>query len=199
MEQKMTLYLIRHAATAGNEARRYIGATDQPLSPNGEAACLARRVPPVQAVFASPMLRCRQTASFLFAGVKPVLLDALREYDFGILEGKTHAELAHLAVYRQWVEAGGRTSLPDAEEWEAFHTRCENGFVQTVDRCVKQKVGTVAIVTHGGVIMAMLERFGVPKKGFYEWQAENLGGWVAELRPQDWVKNRRLISVEPLA
>ena len=36
----MEVILRRHAMTAGNSKKQYIGSTDQPLSPEGEKSCL---------------------------------------------------------------------------------------------------------------------------------------------------------------
>ena len=35
---KQTILLLRHGATPGNAQHKYIGATDEPLSPEGRAA-----------------------------------------------------------------------------------------------------------------------------------------------------------------
>ena len=37
--------------------------------------------------------------------------------------------------------------------------------------------GTLAIVCHGGTIMAILEAFSVPHRDFYDWQVPNGGGY----------------------
>lgn len=60
------IILVRHGKTAGNLEGRYIGSrTDEPLCEEGIHA-LEEKVregtyPPVDLVYASPMIRCRQT------------------------------------------------------------------------------------------------------------------------------------------
>lgn len=68
----MELLLLRHSITPGNLKRQYIGSTDQPLAPEGEALARKRRgeMPEIGGLWVSPMLRCRQTAALLFPGVE---------------------------------------------------------------------------------------------------------------------------------
>ena len=70
----MVVILIRHGKTAGNEEHRYIGRTDLPLSEKGRAE-LKELWPhgiAADAVFASPMRRCLETAAYLTeAGICP--------------------------------------------------------------------------------------------------------------------------------
>ena len=63
----MRVRLIRHGQTAGNRLRRYIGVTDQPLSPEGiEAANRHAKDLTLDRVYVSPLTRARQTAAILF-------------------------------------------------------------------------------------------------------------------------------------
>lgn len=66
----MKVLLLRHGETPGNRRRAYIGSTDEPLSPQGREQAQAVAVPPVERVYGSPMLRCRQTAEILFPGAE---------------------------------------------------------------------------------------------------------------------------------
>ena len=73
----MELLLIRHSITPGNLKKQYIGSTDQPLAPEGEALARERAasMPPAEALWISPMLRCRQTAAILFPNLIPTQPD----------------------------------------------------------------------------------------------------------------------------
>lgn len=101
-----TLLLVRHGATAHTAQGRFSGCTGQnpPLSPLGErqAAALARRLAAsggITAVYASPVLRARQTGQLLAGalGLPLAVDDELREVDFGQWEGRTGAQ-----VQRDW-------------------------------------------------------------------------------------------------
>ena len=56
----LDLFLVRHSITYGNTLGRYIGKrTDEPLTEDGIALVKHRYYPQVQAVFTSPLKRCR--------------------------------------------------------------------------------------------------------------------------------------------
>ena len=67
------------------------------------AACLSE----VQAVYASPMIRCTQTAGILFPGKKLNIIDELAECDFGEFENKNYQELDGNEHYQSWIDSGG--------------------------------------------------------------------------------------------
>ncbi len=190
----MELFLIRHAQTQGNLERRYIGRTDEALSDAGIASFCNMAYPAAQAVYVSPMLRCRQTARILYPMEELHPVEDLRECDFGSIEGKTHRELEHQPEYRAWVAAGGAMSPPGGEEIGLFKERCCAAFARIVERAFADGLMSVAIVTHGGVIMAILERFARPKRMFYEWQIGNLEGFAVEAEKTRW-ETRKTVTV----
>ena len=63
----MEVILVRHGITEGNKEKRFVGRLDVPLAPEGEAMAreTAPLMPPVEHLYVSPMLRCRQTADLL--------------------------------------------------------------------------------------------------------------------------------------
>ena len=65
-----TIYLFRHGQTLWNAQRRYIGSTDQSLSPEGRAVLAGRAGPPVDRLWVSPLRRCRETAAMLYPGME---------------------------------------------------------------------------------------------------------------------------------
>ena len=73
--------------TRGNLLRQYVGSQDHPLAPEGVALAERRRgeMPPIDGLWVSPMLRCRQTAEILFPGVEQRLVDALKECDLSLI------------------------------------------------------------------------------------------------------------------
>lgn len=88
------IILVRHGKTAGNLEGRYIGSrTDEPLCEEGIHA-LEEKVregtyPPVDLVYASPMIRCRQTAKILW----PKFADSLRYSMYRICRNATSVHL----------------------------------------------------------------------------------------------------------
>ena len=88
--------VLRHAPTVWNGERRLQGATDIPLSAEGEAAAKGWRLPPPADRWkrmCSPLIRARRTAE-LVQPAAPVFVDSrLREMSFGIWEGKSVDQL----------------------------------------------------------------------------------------------------------
>lgn len=180
----MKLYLLRHAPTRGNLEKRYLGRTDEPLCERGRvlAQRLGRRLAgeSIDAVAASPLLRCRQTAEILFPGKSPVLIDGLRECDFGAFENKNFEELSGSADYERWLQSGGTMEFPGGESREAFIARCAAAFARSVKAMEESGVGTAAYVVHGGTIMAVLSRFARPREDYFHWQVGGCGGFFVE-------------------
>ena len=96
------LLILRHATTTGLEKSIVQGSTDSPLSPRGlrEADVTAQLLSheKISFCFSSPLGRATQTADILCAPhqLTPVLVDGLREMNFGWMEGRVHG---HIPTY----------------------------------------------------------------------------------------------------
>ncbi|MEG1857888.1 MAG: histidine phosphatase family protein [Pseudoflavonifractor sp.] len=177
----MELILIRHGITPGNLERRFVGRIDQPLAPEGQALArsVASALPQVEHVYRSPMLRCRQTADLLWQGVPQTVIENLHETDFGIYEGKCHAELQDDPVYRRWL-AG---ELTVGEPIENCNARAASALAELAADAAERGWRRAGVVAHGGIFMSMLARFGLPKRDYYDWLLPNCGGFRAQLDP----------------
>ena len=175
----MELILVRHGITPGNLERRFVGRLDQPLAPEGEA--LAREVaptlPPVEHIYRSPLLRCRQTADILWPGVEQTVVDNLKETDFGPYEGKCHAELDGDPVYQRWLNG----ELEIGEPIENCNVRAAQALRDIVADVTAKGWKRAGIVAHGGIFMSMLAKFGLPERSYYDWMLPNCSGYRAEL------------------
>ncbi len=208
-----TVYLIRHAATDGNAEGRYIGRTDEPLAGGGgplgtglgvhfaedhHLVCRRKenepltpspkvhpqpqtRRPKVHRVAASPMKRAVQTAQILFGGMELTKIEELREIDFGYFEGKNHKELNGAPVYQAWIDSNGQADIPGGERRSDFVQRSYAGFIKALGD--PQKDETIAIVCHGGNIMAVLST--LTGKDYYDFQTGNLSGYCLDLETDD--------------
>ena len=105
--------LIRHGMTEGNKYGRYIGKTDQPLCEEGKTDLLTLSYPVPQAVFVSPLKRCRETAQIFFPESDLRIIDELAECDFGDFENKNYKELTGNADYQAWVDSNCMLPIPD--------------------------------------------------------------------------------------
>lgn len=163
------VYFIRHGATAGNLEHRYIGRTDEPLCEKGmEQAQSINGKPEGDILLVSPMLRCRQTAQIVFPGVEQHIVENLRESDFGDFEGRTADELSSDPRYAAWLDTFCTGPIPGGDSVTAFKERCITAFFENVSRGE-----TPIFVTHGGVIMSILEALALPKKSFYDYHVKN--------------------------
>ncbi len=129
----MDVYLIRHGKTKGNLEGRYIGTTDEPLCEEGKAKSYAdgrceKKYPAVEALFVSPMPRCRESAKILFPKQSISVVSDLRECDFGRYENKNFQELSGDADYQRWLDSNGTLPFPAGEEQSHFRKRCVKAF-----------------------------------------------------------------------
>lgn len=172
----MELYFIRHGRTAGNLEKRYIGATDEPLCGAGRLELELVRYPAAELVVASPMLRCLETAKIIYPDKTPLVCQGLRECDFGEFEGKNYVDLNGSPVYQRWIDSGGEMAFPGGEDMAGFCARTAAAFEELIPALVHK----TALVIHGGTIMALLERYAVPEKGFYDYYTENGRGFTVD-------------------
>ena len=154
----MTVWLIRHGRTAWNDTGRYQGQTDLPLSNEGTAELVRADFSP-KTVYVTPLRRTQETAKILFPDARQVVLDDLREMDFGAFEGRTYIEMENDADYRAWVEGKCRGRCPGGESRDEFAARVCAAFEELMD----ESEDDVVIVAHGGTQMSVMERFAVPR------------------------------------
>ncbi len=155
------LYLLRHGEVEARYHRIFGGRIDMELSPRGheQARALADYLADTHfhAVYCSPMQRARQTAVPLLAArsLEPVVVEELREIDFGVWTGLSWQEVAekyHVNVFT-WLDLIDQGKVPEAETGSDFRQRVE----VSVKKILRDRKGeTVAIVCHGGVVRAML-------------------------------------------
>lgn len=177
MKNTRQIIFIRHAKTAGNLEKRYIGRTDEPLCAIGITELGKMSYPAADLVICSSMLRCLETAQLIYPNREPLINENLRECDFGDFEGKNYHELSDNPAYLRWIESNGTLPFPCGESHDNFKRRCIAAFDKTVS---EYDAETTAFVVHGGTIMAILERYALPKKGFYDYQVKNCHGFWTE-------------------
>lgn len=172
----MEVILVRHATTQGNLEKRFVGRLDIPLCAQGEelAKSSAACMPTVEHLYISPMLRCRQTADYLWPHVEKTTVDDLRETDFGPFEGKNHEELKDDPWYQRWL-AGELSAGEPAQECAARGVRA---LEQVLADAREHGYENIGVVTHGGLMMGMLTVCGQPaRERYYDWYPMNCGGY----------------------
>jgi probable phosphoglycerate mutase len=149
----LELWLVRHGETDWSADRRFCGWSDVPLNPRGREQARALRQELATETFisvvSSDSTRAVETARLAYG--EPRIDRRLRELDFGKLEGLTwdQCSLDHreaLLRYRGFAAPGGESvsQLVDRVR-EALHDL---------------RGGRHLLVTHGGVIKALLAETG---------------------------------------
>jgi alpha-ribazole phosphatase len=161
----MTIYLIRHGKTEANEKHLYCGSTDLPLSNVGIAELEKLRYDIKNIRFiTSGMKRTNETLKILFGDVPYKVDPRFREVDFGIFEMHSYEELKDTSDYQDWLTGDNETNVPpNGESGVQMKNRVLAAFSEIQeDTC---------IITHGGVIAAIMEHlFPDENKNRYEWQ-----------------------------
>lgn len=189
------IQLIRNGLTAGNVGGRYIGHTDEELSTEGIEQINQMKTdykyPDVEAVFSSPLKRCTQTAKLIYPNCDPIIIDGFIEYNFGEFEGKSAEELESHPVFPDWLAGKKGVSPPFGESNEDFSQRIAQTMVKVIDGVIQSGITKTAIVTHGGVIMALLAMFGLPEASMHEWLTPGGCGYTIRVTPSLWSQGRK--------
>lgn len=169
---KTSLYFIRHAEVEESYHRVFGGRIDMGLSPRGheQARALGAWLKPrsFDAVYASPMQRVQLTlAPFReHHPSEPVLLEGLREIDFGAWTGfgwNQVEEKFGMSAF-DWLEHMEHDRIHQAEPIDAFRQRVAQAVHFALERSRGQ---TAALFAHGGVIrMALSVLLGLPMRKF---------------------------------
>jgi alpha-ribazole phosphatase len=180
----MRIYLIRHGMTPGNALRRYIGKTDDPLSEEGvRLAKASGGSEKLQSVYVTPLRRTRQTAEILFPNAEQIVVDGLREMDFGVFENRSADEMENDAVYRAWVKADCVPPCPEGESLEGFAVRVCEAFESLILSLREQGAEAAAFVVHGGTVMSVLQKYARPEMSFFDCMMKNCECRVCTLSP----------------
>jgi broad specificity phosphatase PhoE len=153
-----TLWLLRHGETAWTVLGRHTGRTDLPLTPRGEAEAVAlgRRLHgrSFGLILTSPLVRASDTCRIAGYGATATRESDLQEWDYGIFEGKTTAEI--------------RVGEPNWTIWEAGAPGGEtpDEVAARADRVIARALavdGDVALFAHGHLLRVLAARWvGLP-------------------------------------
>ena len=155
----LTILLTRHGETDWNKAGRWQGHADIPLNEKGhqQAAALCQRLQswPIETVYTSDLQRCVQTAVPLAKAldIQPTLAPIWRERDVGDFSGMT-GDQARDHYPEIWANAvRGMVDPPNGEPFAQVLSRAWQAFESVVEA---HDTGMVAVVTHGGLLHALL-------------------------------------------
>lgn len=156
------LYFIRHGEVEEKYHKVFGGSRiDMGLSPlglrHGEAVAAWLKNTHLDAIYASPMLRVQQTLAPLATerNLQPVILDGLREVDFGDWTGHRWDEVQSIFGVSafDWLEIMEASGIPNAESILTFTPRVEEALLKIIQGHPHQRV---AVFCHGGIIRVLL-------------------------------------------
>ncbi len=148
----MEIYLIRHTKPNINKDTCY-GQADLDVVEtfHEEAKCIQEYLPEhIEAVYSSPLKRCRQLAEHLFPKHPIYFDDRLKEISCGDWELKLWDEIDqdHL---KAWMADFANVVIPGGESYTQLYERAKTFF-----ESLHLKSKSIAIVSHGGVIRSIL-------------------------------------------
>ncbi len=181
----MRLFLIRHAPTDETGDILTGRMTGVGLSAAGRASATERAAQlsrlSVDALYSSPILRCRQTARILGAtwGMEPVPAPGFTEADFGSWSGQRLEALTRLKAWQRLMDAPSRFRFPDGESFADIHRRV---VAATESMAEQHRAGRVAVVTHADVIRVLVGFYaGAPVDMLHRLEARPLSASVIDL------------------
>ena len=199
----MKILFLRHGETKGNREKRYVGQrsdeglTDKTkeqlrMAASGRMEEIYIRCREISKIITSPMARCVETADLLFPQEKflevhRILEEALTECDFGQFEYKNYMELKGDPQYQRFLDSGGMDGFPGGERILDFKRRCAGAVGELVREELHARPGcregeNLVFVVHGGVIMAVMEAFARPARGYFSWQVKNGAGYLCRVK-----------------
>jgi probable phosphoglycerate mutase len=144
------IWLIRHGETAWSLSGQHTGRTDIDLTAQGREQ--ARALAPLlaverfDAVLSSPMTRAIETCRLAGLGDRMVEMPDLHEWDYGIYEGRTTAEIrASEPDWSVW-----HSPIPEGESLADVQARAES-----VANRLLAMTGRVALVSHAHFMRAL--------------------------------------------
>lgn len=177
----MKLYLLRHGLTEYNAKHYYQGSRDIPLSEAGRAQLGTADFQP-DTVYVTPLMRTGQTAAILFPNARQVVVEELREMNFGIFEGRSDAEMEGEPEYDAWIKSEWQLPCPGGETWADFAERSCAALDKLIRAAHTEGREKLVVIAHGGTQMAVLHRHARPARKLVEWLGKNGGGYVLDTR-----------------
>ena len=162
MPIRKTLYFVRHGQTDWNAIMRMQGQWDSQLTEAGKGHAagsgeLLKRLGGVEKIYASPLLRTRQTADIVSQklGLPYEQDDRLKEWDSGDWSGHLYADIK-VQWEKEWaafVADRFHYRAPAAENYPDMLARAE----PFIGKVLAAPEETIAIISHGMIAQCMLK------------------------------------------
>jgi broad specificity phosphatase PhoE len=151
------LWLVRHGETEWSLSGAHTSRTDIPLTDHGRKRAEELRDylknTKFDAVFVSPMQRARETCAIAGFGDVAKVDEGLREWDYGIYEGKTTKEIqAQIPGWSVW-----KNEIIDGETVEHVGERADGVIAQALEAAPGG--GKVALFAHAHILRILAARW----------------------------------------
>lgn len=194
---ELRVYFIRHGITDRNEMGKCCGRTDALVSETGWKELRSLRdnyeYPKVEKVYASPAIRCRETASVFFPDQEPELLDGFWELDFGEAEDQRAVELAKLPGFEKWLRQDMDCMFPGGETLLEARFRVQASMTRLVKDCADRGIQDAAVVAHGEILSLLMSACLIteePPEAFT--LCPNGMGYIVVLDTEAWFKEQKM-------
>lgn len=151
------LWLMRHGETEWSLSGQHTSRTDIPLTEHGRKRAEELRDflkgTKFDAVFVSPMQRARETCAIAGFADQAVVDDGLKEWDYGIYEGKTTAQIrADVPGWSVW-----KDPIIDGETAEQVGERADSVIARAL--AAAPAGGKVALFAHAHILRILAARW----------------------------------------
>ena len=169
MAEVRTVIFLRHGEADKQTPDVFFGRTDTALTESGRmaAASAGNRLSRmrIDAVYTSPLVRCKQTARLLKLPTEIEIEEGFAEMNFGTWEGKSRAECRKdEAAWAAFTAPNG--APPEGESVTDFHKRVIEAYNRVLDKTEDKKV--LLIVAHHSVICSIVaEALGMGAAGAF--------------------------------
>lgn len=185
---------IRHGLTEANVNGQYAGVSNIPVCEEGLKRLNDLKsnyeYPKVDVYYSSPLVRCIQTCNTVYPGISPVIIEDLRECDFGDWEMRTPEDLKGNKHYEDWLKSGQQLKPPNGESGVEFKNRIEKAVEKLIEDLMRKGTTSSAVFAHGGVIMMLLSRYGLPKMNPFDLIVANGCGFSVRITPGLWMRDK---------
>ncbi len=194
------LILIRHGELAARWQEHFIGHTNPPLSRSGRADCA--RLKPIWnhlgggAVYASPLMRAKQSAGIICPDTTIRYDDRLKEMSFGDWENLTFKQIEQIEpdIGERWAKNQQIFQFPGGESFQEFTTRCEDVLNELLENQEEQ----LTIVTHGGVLIRFFRKLlKLPEDNIWRWQPQRGSLSIVQVDLENHYTKLQLYNLKP--
>ncbi len=159
MSAGVQLWLVRHGETEWSLSGKHTSRTDVPLTEKGRVRAIELRDylagRSFDAVLTSPMRRARETCVITGYGAQAQVEEGLREWDYGVYEGRTTKEIRESEPgWSVWEDA-----IAGGETVEHVGERADSVIRRALEIAAGKEQGRVLLFAHAHILRIVAVRW----------------------------------------